>query len=433
MAAAYALARADVGEVTLIERGESLGGLAATFEQHGHFYPLSYHHINTIDRTLLFFLHTIGALDRVRWKRIRMLFRVNGQLYNLAKPVDFGRFPMSGLDKVRFARLMLRAFGRSNWDAWRHRSAAELIDQWGSPGVRRAIFEPLCRLKFDLPCEEVSGAWLGARLHHREGSSPLGYMPGCNWTQVLCEGLTQRLKDVGVRIRTGSAVTALRGLEPDISEVEVNHVEQLRTDVVVSSVPTDIYRAWLPTDATTALGSISYTAVISVTCAAELPINLDFYWLNLASERRHASAIFVLNSLNPTIGAPGEWCLNFVTHLRSRTDEFFRRSDEDLLAGYLADFQAVFGVRLEPKWVHIARIPIYSPILTREYENPPVRSTTWRNVYFAGNYRTFPSIVSTGTALWSGLEAAQALLQEANMSTDLISAARQFRLGKMRR
>jgi hypothetical protein len=52
------------------------------------------------------------------------------------------------------------------------------------PGVRAALFEPLCRLKFDLPCEEVSGAWLGARLHFREGSAPLGYIPKTNWTTV---------------------------------------------------------------------------------------------------------------------------------------------------------------------------------------------------------------------------------------------------------
>ena len=38
------------------------------------------------------------------------------------------------------------------------------------------------------PASEVSGAWLGARLHYREGSAPLGYIPGANWTKVLCDG-----------------------------------------------------------------------------------------------------------------------------------------------------------------------------------------------------------------------------------------------------
>ena len=57
---------------------------------------------------------------------------------------------------------------------------------------------------------------------------------------------------------------------------------------------------------------------------------------------------------------------------------------------------------------------------------------TWRNVYFAGNYRTSPSIVSTGTAIRSGLEAAQAILEDHGLSTDLIYAARAFELGAVR-
>ena len=35
----------------------------------------------------------------VRWRRVNMLFRVGGRLYDLARPGDFLRFPMSALDK----------------------------------------------------------------------------------------------------------------------------------------------------------------------------------------------------------------------------------------------------------------------------------------------------------------------------------------------
>ena len=52
---------------------------------------------------------------------------------------------------------------------------------------------------------------------------------------------------------------------------------------------------------------------------------------------------------------------------------------------------------------------MYSPVFFRHYRNPPIRSTTWSNLWFAGNYRTFPSIVSTGTALGSGVETGAAM------------------------
>jgi len=150
VAAAYTLARAGVQHVTVIERGDRLGGLAGSFERDGHFYPLGYHHILHRDRTLLFFLQLIGALSDVRWRRIRMFFRVGGQLYDLGSPSGFLRFPMAVSDKLRFLRLMLFTFGKREWTDWEDRTAADLIDTWGGRGVRQAIFEELCRLKFEL-------------------------------------------------------------------------------------------------------------------------------------------------------------------------------------------------------------------------------------------------------------------------------------------
>jgi hypothetical protein len=48
-------------------------------------------------------------------------------------------------------------------------------------------------------------------------------------------------------------------------------------------------------------------------------------------------------------------------------------------------------------------------------------------VYFAGNYRTFPSIASTGTAIGSGLEAGEAILGSLGRSSGLPDALSRFR------
>ncbi len=424
---AWGLARTNAFDVTVIERGAAIGGLAGSFERDGHFYPLGYHHILHRDKTLLYFLDRIGALPSVSWRRIRMLFRVGGRLYNLANPLDFLAFPMSLADKARFTWMMARAFGKSDWSDWQDRSASDLLDSWASPGVRQALFEPLTRLKFELPCEEVSGAWLGARLHHREGSAALGYIPGANWTKVLCEGVTRLVAGAGVTIRTRAAVARLSRANGRIQAVELDGGERIEADIVVSSVPTEVYMGMVPEDQTPELGSIRYTALVSVICASRKKVAPDFYWMNLASLDRAACGVFLLNSLNPSIGAPGDSCVNFVTHLNSRSRPFFAKSDDELLAGYLEDFRAIFGFDLDPYWTNIARVPNYSPVFTRGYRNPPPRSSTLVNVYFTGNYRTFPSIVSTGTALWSGLETADVMLQDHGLPGDLAETARSFR------
>ncbi len=433
VAAAASLARSGWKKVTIVERGPELGGLAGSFERADHFYPLGYHHILHRDRPLHYFLDQIGALSDVRWRKIRMLFHLDDRLFDLTRPADFAAYPMSLTDKIRFVGLMMRCFRKSDWSDWNGRNAQELIDSWAGAGVREALFERLSRLKFGRPCAEVSAAWLGARLHFREGSSPLGYMPDHNWTKVLCDGLTNMVEDAGVAVRLETSGRALRGKNGRIEELELSDGERLAADIFISTVPTEVYCRMVDGDATPYLDKIRYTAIVSAICATKQKIAPDFYWLNMMSLQQSASGFFHLSSLNPSIGQPGDSCLNFMTHVPSRHDDFFKQSDEKLWQGYYNDFEEVFGFRVEPFWTNMTKIPMYSPVLVPDYQNPPIRSTGWNNVYFAGNYRTFPSTVTTGTALYSGLEAAHEILSDHGQKSSIKRTAADFRLPSMPR
>lgn len=433
VAAAYTLARAGITDITVIERGDRLGGLAGSFEREGHFYPLGYHHILHRDRVLLHFLDRIGALPDVRWRRVRMLFHLGGRAYDLGSPRGFLAFPMPLRDKAGFVRLMLKAFNKRDWSEWQDRSAADLVDRYAGPGAREALFERLTRLKFELPCAEVSGAWLGARLHFREGSAPFGYIPGANWTKVLCDGVARLLAEEGVKVRLNTAVTCLITANGRVREAELGTGERIGGDFFVSTVPTEVYLRLVPGDRTPEIERIRYSALISMVCATHQAVDPSAYWINLASLDRTACGIFLLSSLNPSIGRPGDSCVNFVTHLRGRDRPLFRAPDDELLARYRDDFRAVFGFDLEPFWTNVARVPMYSPVFGRGFRNPPVRSASWENVYFGGNYRSFPSIVSTGTALGSGLETGAAVLADLGLRTGLPAEAAGFRLARMPR
>jgi protoporphyrinogen oxidase len=173
---------------------------------------------------------------------------------------------------------------------------------------------------------------------------------------------------------------------------------------------------------------VRYTALISAVCATPRSIAPDFYWLNLSSGEHTACAIFLLSSLNSTIGRPGETCVNFVTHLSGSDQPLFKEPDGELIARFADDFRTIFGFGLDASWTHLARVPLYSPVLTTHWKNPPLRSASWRNVFLAGNYRTFPSVVSTGTALGSGVETGEAILGELGCPSDLQAQLRAFRL-----
>ncbi len=433
MAAAYMLAEAGMKDITLVEQNPALGGLAGSFERNGRCYPLAYHHILHHDHALLYFLDRIGVLERVRWRKIRMLFYLDGRLHDLGSLAGFARFPMPITDKLRFIRLMLKAFTKSDWSDWEGRSAADLVDAWASPGVRAAVFEPLTRLKFELSCKDVSAAWLGKRLYYREGFAPLGYIPDTNWTRVLCDGMAHLLEETGCRVLLDSTVDALTMGDGRIREAKLSNGTRITADLFVNALPVEALSELLPRDGAGHLENIRNTALISALCGTRQTIRPDFYWMNLLSLPESASAIYMLSSLNPTLGEKGESCLNFVTHLKSRNNPLFTVPDIELMARYSEYFREIFGFHLDTTWTRIIRIPLYSPVFLRDYRNPPVQSPTWRNLYLTGIIRTHPSVASTGCALESGVETGRAILKGLGRETDLLSAMKAFRLKRMPR
>jgi hypothetical protein len=181
-------------------------------------------------------------------------------------------------------------------------------------------------------------------------------------------------------------------------------------DIFVSAMPTNVLSRLLPGDQQ--LDALGYTSLLSLVGATSQSIPDDFYWLNLLSPRQTASGIFLLSALNPTIGNEQEHCVNFVTHLKSTTSPLFQLSEQDLLARYLDDYRAVFGLDLQLDWTHLSKVAAYSPIFGPDYRNPDIRSGAWDNLYLTGNYRTYPSVASTGTALQAGLDTAGAVVSQ---------------------
>ena len=256
----------------------------------------------------------------------------------------------------------------------------------------------------------------------------MGYIPGTNWTEVLSQGLAEHLTRLGVRLVTAARVTGFRTSAARVVEVRTDAGERIGADAFISTIPTESLTALLPEEDSPGIRDVKYTALTSMICAVPKLRHADFYWMNLVSLERAASGLFLLDSLNPTLGLPGESYVNFVTHTSSRTMPFFAQSSADeLRATYSADFQEVFGEALEPRWTEVARLPMYSPVFVPGYRNPDVRSARFRNLCFAGNYCTFPSVASTGTALYSGLLAANAILEGGPSYEDVALAADHFR------
>jgi len=394
--------------VVLMEKSDHLGGLASSFERDGRIYPLGYHHILSSDAHLLAQLARLNLLNRVHWKRVNMGFSVEGQTYGLSRVQDWAKFPLPWTTKARMAARVLSAWVPKNRE---DEPANQWLERIAGKRAVQDFFDPLTHIKFGLPCSALSAAWLRARLQADESGSQYGYMPDADWVSVLVDALQQRLVDAGVSIRlqTSAKRFRLNDRQSRITGVITDQDEVIATRSVVGALAPPLLEKLTGDASDPALASIQYTGVISTVMATRQEVPLDSYWTNFIRPNMSFGGIFRLDLLNDSLGHPGVRVLNFCTHIRDRGDgSMLRWEHEQIERTYIKDFQRRFGLELQPEWMHTSQIPYYSPVFVDGYTNPPVRHGVLKNLFLAGNHRTFPVLATTGSAMGSGMEAAQA-------------------------
>ena len=399
-------------QCVLLEAAPEAGGLAGRFKVKEKNFPLGYHHILSQDKPLIATLKKLGFYPRVAWKKGKVLFAIDGRMYDLQNPLEFVKFPMRFIDKLRFIKLIMYCMLKKNWNA--DLGDAQLwIDRIASPPVREVIFDPLIDIKYGLPANHVSANWLGSRLHYQEFSKPLGYIPGENWTRVLTEILVQKVKDLGGTIITNAAVQKVIFANNTFREVTYQHHEVSRIltgDILINTAPPHIFLA-LSGYRGRVLEKVEYLDALSVVLETKQKLPREFYLLSCLKPRYSFGGIFMLSALNETIGTGNNQVLNFFTTLSPAYEYLRNKSPEELLACYQKDFKKLFGFLLEPLWSHRTLITNYSPRFLKQYENVDHRGSV-RGLYFAGNYMTYPIITSTGSAIESGEAAAKCIIED---------------------
>lgn len=407
MAAAWRLAEHG-HRVLLVEALDRLGGVARSFEHQGRRYPLGYHHILPGDDGLRAALVRLGLWQRVRWRSQRMHFLVHGRLHSLGDPLGLARFPLGRREKLGLGRVLAGALlgpePHPDLDAERW-----LLRHLDDTAALR-FFVDLCELRYGRHLSELSARWLRARIRARESAGRLGFIPGTDWTWQLTRSLEQRLHGLGVALRLGTRVTGLvRGPRERVLAVHLDSGEQVAVRAVISTVPPPVLLSLAPELPDPVLRGIHYSAVVSWVLATPDPAGPDTYWTNALRPRLSFGGLFRLDRLNPSLGRAGLRLLNFAAHVMPRRDDpVWGRSDAQAQQAFLDDYAQAFGRPPRIAWSRLTRIPAYAPVAVAGYRNPALRSP-WPGLYLAGNFRTFPAVPTTGTALDSGIETAQAV------------------------
>jgi len=286
-----ALRLAEAGfEVTVLESGSEVGGLATSFQIGGESLEKAYHHLFRTDVEILRLIDELGISECLEWHEGSLAIYRDGRTWPFMTAFDLLRFrPSSLLGRIRLGLTALRIKHRTEWRDLAGVAALQWMRSRCGESATRTVWEPLLRGKFSSHAEKVSMAWLWARLHIRSnsrdtggGTEKLGYIRG-GFAKLIAV-LEGRLREGGVEILTSCRVTGIGtdGGGVRISYRGVSHVYDAAiftgsNRVLANLIDKETQAAGLFAES---LKLIDYLGAICLVFQTDQKLG-DIYWVNV--------------------------------------------------------------------------------------------------------------------------------------------------------
>ncbi len=221
LACALELAKNSDHQITIFEKGESLGGLSSAYRWEDVCWDRFYHVVLSTDAPLQEFLAEIGVADKIFWRETKAGFYGNGKLVSFSSTWDFIKFPfLSPWSKFRLGFGILRSSRISD--------PAKLdkifVRQWLTSIFGRRLYEqfwePLLKSKLGAARERTSAAFIWATINRLFGAresgaqkEKMGHVKG-GYATILTAA-SETLNNLGVTIVTSAEVVKVEAVEGD--------------------------------------------------------------------------------------------------------------------------------------------------------------------------------------------------------------------------
>lgn len=420
LTAAYRLARLGY-RVTLWERGNEFGGLAAAIDVPGGKIEKFYHHLFMSDRSIVALAHEIGIGDSLRWLPSQNSYYSDGKIYSLASPFDLLQLPVVPfIDRIRIglATLYLQMIPSrgERWKAFERVTAASWLRKWlGKRAFDRTLGAQL-KAKFGPRADEVAMVWFWNKIYLRTQSRPglfakeyLGYFDGS--FSAFVDALVEAGRAEGAESHTGVGINRLSATASGNSITVSTDDGEVSVDAVVVTTPTPLLARLmpdLPDDYTEKLRSTIYQGAACVLLRLDRPLT-ETYWLNIAD----SSLPFTVIVEHTNFIDPDEYDGNHYVYFNTYVDvdhRYLSMPENELLdeyLGYLPQLNADFN----RDWVldsWVFRTPSAQPVIGLHYsERRPDHRTPVAGVYLASMSQIYPEDRGTNYAVALGEHVAE--------------------------
>ena len=413
LTAAYRLARLGY-RVTLWERSNEFGGLAAAFEVPGGKLEKFYHHLFMSDRAIVALANELGCGDRLRWLPSQNSYFSTGRIYSLASPIDLLKLPVVPfIDRVRIGlvTLYLQTIPSrgERWRTFERITAVDWLRKWLGDRAFERTFGAQLRAKFGPRAGEVAMVWFWNKIYLRTQSRPglfskefLGYFDGS--FSVIIDALVEAGRRGGVEFQLSAAIERIESDGERISIVTGARHEDV--DAVVVTTPTPLLARLmpdLPLDYLEKLRGSTYQGAACVLLRLDRSLT-GTYWLNIADP----TLPFTVIVEHTNFVDPAEYDGNHYVYVNTYVDidhRYLSMDENDLLDEYMS-----FLPRLNPNfstaWVQeswVFRTPAAQPVVGLNYSKErPDHRTPVPGVYLASMSQIYPEDRGTNYAVALG-------------------------------
>lgn len=450
LAAAHRLS-ADGHSCDVYERWPGLGGQVATIDVgEGALLERYYHHLFTSDVQIAALYEEIGLPEGIEWFESSVAMFCEGSSYPFTSPLDLLRFtPLTLRSRLRmgFAALMLQ---RRHTEVGPFESVTAhrwIVDSMGSEAWEK-VWGPLLRGKFGDHAEEISMAWLWARLTVRRRmkgrearTEMLGYPRG-SWEPLL-ERLRDLIVERGGRVLIDRPAISI-GARDGSFEVAWAAPDSFRAGhdparfapggepesygAVIATVPNQIFKSLLEPELGRMVGpeyigrldSIVYDTALCTLLEIDRQFS-PYYWTNIADNELPFVGLIEQANL---VGADryGGRRFLYVANYLDPGHRLLGLSPDQLLAEYEPGLRKV-NPGFDLDWVRarwVFREPDAQPIVTVGYpEKIPPLETGVPGLILANTTQVYPEDRGTNYSVELGERAVAAL------TTSLPGQARQ--------
>lgn len=424
LSAAYELTQQGC-EVTVLEKDDTIGGLAGSFDVGGEKLEKFYHHLFTSDVHIIGLVEELGLADNIIYNTTRTGMYYANNFYNLSNPLDVLKFkPLSLLNRIRLGMLVLKARRVNQWESLEEMTAREWLVKLAGQKVYDVVWEPLIRGKFCEYADDISAVYMWNKLKLRGGSrdksssESLVYFKG--GFSSLVNAMAAQIQSLGGQILTNKRVDSLIVENGNICGVKCGGSgEIIPADTVLLTpalpVVAELLQGHVQDEYIDSINRIEYLANVCLVLELDRSLS-DIYWLNVNDPDFPYVGVIEHTNMIPCEGYSGRHIVYLSKYL-PKSESMYQMSKDELLNFSIPHIKRMFP-EFEQSWIlnhHVWKEPYTQPIVVCNYSKLiPDYKTPIENLWIANMAQTYPEDRGTNYAVRDGRKVAQIMIEDNN-------------------